>query len=368
MIAATLPNNRSYDVSLFLNTTSSVKVYVQIMSENSTPKSRSLRKWTWVTLLTSTSYLPGAILLAHSLHTHKSEYPLLILITPSFPPSLVLMLTREAALTNSSILSIEPLSPPPHNTPATLIASRFKDTWTKLRVFELHKYGYEKLVFLDADMLVLRNMDELFEVHLPGKDWIAANHACVCNLDRDNWAPGNWTKENCAYTNLKPKSAPTPVPVIDHDEDGDAWSQPHRLLNSGLFIFMPYQSQWERMLSFLNTDEKVKNFLFPDQDFLAAYFSDRWKSIGWQYNALKTMRYWHEHMWDDAEVKNIHYIVDKPWSKRVGRDGVAGYLGRDVITHSLWWKNFEIWEAEREKSGEIQILKMIRCEVAHRIS
>ena len=40
-------------------------------------------------------------------------------------------------------------------------------------------------------MLVRRNMDELFSLQLP-PDWIAANHACVCNLDRQPWAPEDW--------------------------------------------------------------------------------------------------------------------------------------------------------------------------------
>ena len=318
----------------------------------------------WVTLVTRTSYLPGAVLLAHSLHTHKSEYPLLILTTPSLPSSLLAALAREATLSNSSLLSIESLSPPPQNTPASFIASRFEDTWTKLRVFELYKHGYDKLVFLDADMLVLRNMDELFDIDLPARDWIAANHACVCNLDSDSWAPDNWTRENCAYTGLKPRDNATPIPVVGQEEGEDAWSEPLRRLNSGMFIFIPHQSQWEQILQFLCKDGRVKHFLFPDQDFLAAYFLDRWKSIGWQYNALKTMRYWHEHMWSDAEVSNLHYIVDKPWSKRVGSNGIAGYLGRDGVTHSWWWKEYESWETVRKSMGEAKILEIIRQEVA----
>ncbi|KAI9743452.1 MAG: hypothetical protein M1818_002764 [Claussenomyces sp. TS43310] len=334
------------------------------MAATSPSQSGPPQKRTWVTLLTRTSYLPGAILLAYSLHSLKSEYPLLILITPSFPSYLIPTLTSETTLTNSSLLLIEPLSPPPHNAPASLITSRFEDTWTKLRVFELHKHGFEKLVFLDADMLVLRNMDELFDFHLPGEDWIAANHACVCNLDSDSWAPENWTKDNCAYKDLKPKSPPTPVPPIGHENGKDAWSEPHRRLNSGMFLFMPYQLQWEKMLGFLNTDESVKQFLFPDQDFLAAYFSDKWKSIGWQYNALKTMRYWHQHMWVDNDIKNLHYIVDKPWSKRIGPDGVAGYLERDGITHSWWWEHYRNWEVERESLGASEILEMMRMEIA----
>lgn len=172
----------------------------------------SLPKFAWVTLVTRASYLPGAVLLAYTLHKHKSKYPLIVLTTASFPGASVQSLEEECGLTNSIHCSIPPLSPPPDNLPPSLIAARFEDTWTKLRVFELHKYGCEKLIFLDADMLVRRSMDERFDVSLP-RDWIASTHACVCNLDKDSWAPPSWTKENCAYTGLCPGSKPTPVPI-----------------------------------------------------------------------------------------------------------------------------------------------------------
>lgn len=40
-------------------------------------------------------------------------------------------------------------------------------------------------------MMVIRNMDELFDLEIP-RDWIAANHACVCNLAKASWAPVDW--------------------------------------------------------------------------------------------------------------------------------------------------------------------------------
>ncbi|KAE8441185.1 hypothetical protein EG329_005785 [Mollisiaceae sp. DMI_Dod_QoI] len=318
----------------------------------------------WVTLLTRTSYLPGAILLAYSLCRQTSKYPLLILTTPSFPPSLLPLLERECSFINASILSISALSPPPKNTPSSLIATRFEDTWTKLRVFQLHRHGYQKLVFLDADMLVMRNMDELFDYELPGRDWIAANHACVCNLDSDSWAPEDWTKKNCAYAGLRPGSPPTPVPDFRLVNGNAVHKRTHTLLNSGMFLFTPHESQWQDMVKFLNSDPRVKGYLFPDQDFLAEFFTGKWQSIGWQYNALKTMRYWHENMWADDEVRNLHYIVDKPWSRRVGNDGVAGYLGRDGVTHRWWWNEYERWENDRTSKGEEKIMEIMRREVA----
>lgn len=51
-------------------------------------------------------------------------------------------------------------------------------------------------------------------------------------------------------------------------------------------------------------------------------------------------------MWRDEEVRAVHFIVDKPWEKRVVWDGgepVAGYKGRDGVTHLWWWKEFDKW-------------------------
>ena len=86
-------------------------------------------------------------------------------------------------------------------------------------------------------------------------------------------------------------------------------------------------------MSFGNRTRKLKEHLFPDQDFLADFFDGRWASVGWQYNALKTMRYSHPDTFRDEEVRNLHYIVDKPRSKRTGLDCVAGHLGRDGASH-----------------------------------
>ncbi|KAL3427046.1 glycosyl transferase family 8 [Phlyctema vagabunda] len=318
---------------------------------------QSLRR-AWVTLLTRESYLAGAILLAHSLFKNRSEYPLLILYTPSFPAHLLGTLAQEAALSNAVLEPVEPLMPISKDE-MTLIASRFEDTWTKLRVFEM--IAWDRLIFLDADMLVLRNMDELFDMQLP-PGGLAANHACVCNLDRDQWADPDWTEQNCAFTGSVHPAAlfnPPVVPALD-----DAKGKPtHRLLNSGLFIFEPTPELWDDMVGFMRQrTELLKTMKFPDQDFLAEFFKGRWKSVGWQYNALKTWRYWHTDMWRDEEVRNLHYIVDKPWTRRIGSDGVAGYLGHDGETHRWWWREFESWKSERK--GETEILSMMEKHVA----
>ncbi|KAJ9628631.1 hypothetical protein H2203_002533 [Taxawa tesnikishii (nom. ined.)] len=289
---------------------------------------------------------------------YNTTYPLVVLYTDTLPASSIRALELEAPHTNIVPYQVSALLPR-ENVHVNLIAERFNDTWTKLRVFELFKLDYTKMCYLDADMILTKNMDHVFDKQLPGKDWIAANHACVCNLDKDPWAPEDWTKENCAYTAVShPDALEHPTPVTPE-------SRPtYHLLNSGMFLFHPSKELWDQMLEFFNTTPLLGEFKFPDQDFLAEFFKNRWMSVGWQFNALKTMRYWHENIWRDNEVVCLHYIVDKPWAKRVGEDGVAGYLGRDGVTHTWWWEDYGEWRTQREKEGNKEVLDIVKNHAA----
>jgi inositol 3-alpha-galactosyltransferase len=300
----------------------------------------------WVTLVTKPSYVPGAIILAHSLAKHKSRYPLLILYTQTLGQEAVRALEAEAAASGSIIPhQVDLLLPRKGQENTGGVAERFVDTYTKLRAFEVYKLGYTRVAFLDADMAVFHNPDEIFRLRLPDRSWLAANHACVCNLDHDAWAPTSWTKGNCAYTPLTgsnqiaapvtPKSRPT-------------W----RLLNGGMFLFYPTEELWDSMMDAFNTSDRLKSYQFPDQDFLADFFESKWTPVSWKYNALKTMRYWHPRLWSDDKVVVVHYIVDKPWEREVSDRGVAGHLGRDGETHRWWWVLYREWQQQRTLAGQ----------------
>ncbi|WRT64568.1 uncharacterized protein IL334_001500 [Kwoniella shivajii] len=316
-------------------------------------------EYAYCTLITRSSYLAGVIILAHTLAKHKTAYPLIVLYTSSLPTSSIRALELEIPHTNLILHQVDPLLPR-KNVNVKLIAERFADTWTKLRVFELYKIGkWDKICYLDADMILCQNMDHVFSKSLPDQDWIAANHACVCNLDKDPWAPSDWNRDNCAYTPLsRPTAIEQPTPVTK-----DARPTYH-LLNSGMFLFHSSESLWNRMIDFFNTTPLLAEFQFPDQDFLAEFFRFRWISLGWQFNALKTMQYWHSNIWQDDQVVCLHYIVDKPWTKRVSDDGVAGYLGRDGVTHTWWWNEYEDWTKQRTDSGDTQVIDIVKKYVA----
>ena len=291
----------------------------------------------WVTLVTKPSYLPGVLILAYTLSKHKSKYPLIVQYTSSLGDDAERTLQAEAdAGGRIKPEKVELLLPRAGQENTSSVAERFKDTFTKLRAFEVYKLGYTKAVFLDADMAIFQNPDAIFDTQFPARDWLGTNHACVCNLDHDSWAPDTWNKGNCAFTRLTDPHSIAPQPTSK--------SRPtYHLLNGGLLIFYPTQSLWNDMLTFFNTTDRLKTYQFPDQDFLADYFRNKWQPLSWKYNALKTMRYWHPKMWSDDVVVVVHYIVDKPWERQVSPDGVAGHLGRDGETHRWWWELYREW-------------------------
>ncbi|TKA28903.1 hypothetical protein B0A50_03314 [Salinomyces thailandicus] len=314
------------------------------------------KKYAYTTLITRASYLAGVIILAHTIKKQGSQYPLLVYYTPSLNQDAIRALELEAPKLNL-ILKPCDLLLPRASIKVNLIAERFGDTWTKLRVFDC--IDYDAVCYLDADMAIYRNMDEVFSYadSLP-KDWLAANHACVCNLEKDAWAPEDWTKENCAYT---PISHPEALkhPTQQTPASRETW----HLLNGGMFLYHPSKELWDDMMREFNHSEKLGSYKFPDQDFLADYFRNRWMGLGWQFNALKTMRYWHENIWRDEEVRCLHYIVDKPWTMRVV-DGVAGYRGQDGETHTWWWRQYAEWEQQRYAEGSGEVLRLVEKYVA----
>jgi inositol 3-alpha-galactosyltransferase len=84
----------------------------------------------WVVfLLTSPSYLPGILVLAHTLRKYRSKYPLVVAVNPWLPEEC------KAALIDHGleVREVEPILPAGKT---TVIAERFKDVWTKLRVYE----------------------------------------------------------------------------------------------------------------------------------------------------------------------------------------------------------------------------------------
>ena len=109
----------------------------------------------YVTLLSTINYLLGVIVLGESLRQVGATYPLWVALSESIPPNIDALLRHKGMHVIRLPASIE-------------IPSQLKEksgywgnTFDKLHLFGLTKF--DKLVYLDSDMMVLLNIDELFE-------------------------------------------------------------------------------------------------------------------------------------------------------------------------------------------------------------
>lgn len=295
------------------------------------------KRFAYITLLTRASYLAGVVVLAHTLKKQGSQCPLIVLYTPTLTQPALRALQLEARESNLILKPCELLVPSEQHQ-LNVAVERFNDTWTKLRVFESFDYGYDTICYLDADMTILKNMDIIFDnAEAVPADSIGAVHDCVCSPDKMPWTPDSHCKENCAFN--APTYPRADITSLKHENTKTTY----HLFNSGMFLFHPTKELWKDMLKFFDTTDLLGTFRFPDQDFLTHFFHGRWTGLSWRYNAVKTMAYRHNNLWRKDNIVCLHYIVDKPWAKRIGADGIAGFKGMDGETHRWWWEDYEAW-------------------------
>lgn len=265
----------------------------------------------WVTLLTQPSYLPGVRTLRASLERSGSAYPLVVMVTEGIDAP-----SRQLLADDGCVLRrVEPLRPA-NGLPDSYANARFAEVWTKLEAWRLT--SYERVVVLDADMLVTQNMDELFTIDLP-PGTIAACHACRCNPNRIASYPASWTPEHCFYSYCRGAEHTSEPTEVDN------------YLNGGFLVLTPDEAVFADLMGRLASLDDLTRYPFAEQDFLNEYYRGRWQPLPYVYNALKTLPFQHPTVWKSAEVKNIHYIIDKPWEKPLDPDD------RHYPLNKLWW-------------------------------
>ncbi|MCP4317947.1 MAG: glycosyl transferase [Hyphomicrobiales bacterium] len=135
------------------------------------------------------------------------------------------------------------------------------DNFVKLRLWQLEEY--ERCVFIDADAIVIRNLDRLF-----GYPEFSA-------------APN-------VYESL---------------------SDFHRL-NSGVFVAEPSAATFSDMLAKLDRPDVF--WRRTDQTFLQSYFP-AWHGLPVFFNTLQYVWFNMPELWDWSSVHVVHYQYEKPW-------------------------------------------------------
>ncbi len=235
----------------------------------------ALTRQAFVTLVTNGDYAMGALALARSIQCTKSSAEIIVLHTERVEDEdLAPLADLGCWLVGVDPLPLSDAFNARHERGAVHQAAPFTkgrkpafhsplDNFCKLRLWELTEY--ETCVFIDADALVLRNIDKLFDY----PEFSAAPNV---------------------YESL---------------------SDFHRL-NSGVFVAKPSRETFDRMLARL---DKLDAF-WPrtDQTFLQTFFPD-WHGLPVTMNMLQYVWFNMPELWNWQQIGVLHYQYEKPWER-----------------------------------------------------
>lgn len=226
------------------------------------------KNYAYVTLLGSDNYLKGTLGLICSLKKQKPKYPIIVLVTNKISNG-VLDILKKLNIKYKLISEIEaPQDIKLNNENGSY--PNWTNTFSKLMIFGMIEF--DKIVFLDSDMMVLKNIDELFE-----KDNLSATIA-------GKSYPGNET-----------------------------WKD----LNSGIMVVEPKKNEEKRLLKILNGN--LNSGQLGDQDIIRLGYP-YWKTenhlhLNENYNIFsKYEPYYLLKKTPHSKIKIIHFVGSpKPW-------------------------------------------------------
>ncbi|WP_417205125.1 glycosyltransferase [Antarctobacter sp.] len=226
----------------------------------------------YVTLVTNADFALGAKALLHSLNVTGTQADRVVLHTGGVPEgALAPLRTLGAKLVEVALLPTSDAFNAAHSKQALHGAAPFTkgtkpdfhtplDNFCKLRLWQL---PYARVVFLDADTLVLRNIDKLFDY-----------------------------PEFCAAPNVY-----------------ESLSDFHRM-NSGVFTARPAQATFDAMMAQLDTPGAF--WRRTDQTFLQTFFPD-WHGLPITYNTLQYLWFNLPGLWNWDDINVLHFQYEKPW-------------------------------------------------------
>ncbi|MEO9530337.1 glycosyltransferase [Roseibium sp.] len=227
----------------------------------------------YVTLVTNSDYVLGASALLRSLRRTGTAADLVVLVTPGVEDADLSVLQEfDPRLGRCDRLPTSEAFNERHERGRLHTAAPFTkggkpvfhtplDNFVKLRLWQLE--AYDKVVFIDADALVLKTCDKLFDY-----------------------------PEFCAAPN-----------VYEGLQDF------HRM-NSGVFTARPSQATYVAMLERLDRPEAF--WRRTDQTFLESWFPE-WHGLPVFYNMLQYVWFNLPDLWDWNRIHILHYQYEKPW-------------------------------------------------------
>ncbi|VEU23908.1 DEKNAAC105205 [Brettanomyces naardenensis] len=280
-----------------------------------------MSSYAYVTLLLNSGYLPGTLTLARSIRETGSTIPIILLYSRSnIKPEIVDILQHSGFFYRLINVDGDLISSRNEYELVNLLKrSELDKTLTKLNSWRLIEF--DKLVYIDSDVLVVHNIDDLF--------------------DKDVAATQIYAASDCGWPDC---------------------------FNSGLFLFKPSLETFGQLKKFAETTD---SFDGSDQGILNEFFhlsgpsGYSWTRLPFSYNCTLNTSY--EYVPALVRFQNdlhvIHFIgASKPWSNRfISQDQQLLKLdlfgtGKFENFHELWWDTYDRIVIDGKNSLDLLIL------------
>ncbi|KAL9310164.1 Galactinol synthase 7 [Arabidopsis thaliana] len=255
-----------------------------INASEKAPKERA-----YVTFLAGNGdYVKGVVGLAKGLRKVKSAYPLVVAMLPDVPEEHREILRSQGCI----VREIEPVHPP--DSQDAYARAYYIINYSKLRIWNFEEYN--KMIYLDADIQVFGNIDDLFDMQ---DGYLHGVLSCFCEKIW-SYTP-LYSIGYCQYC---------PEKVVWPAEMESAPPSPY--FNAGMFVFEPNPLTYESLLQTLQVTPPTP---FAEQDFLNMFFGKVFKPVSPVYNLILSVLWRHPGKVDLESVKVVHYCPpgSKPW-------------------------------------------------------
>ena len=208
------------------------------------------------------SYVFPLAVLGHTLKQHHVDARKIIIYIPSRISERTLCFVQAAGWELHPVEYI----PPPHG--GRDIHYTFVDQYTKLNIWKLDQIGIKTAVYLDADTIVRRNFDEIWD--LPFEFGAVPD----TYLSDPGFTPG---------------------------------------FNAGILFFHPSTAIFEDMISKLETTEfRLKD---AEQSYLNHYFGVQAVRLPFAYGGNLAIKERSPEVWEamQADLRIVHYTINKPF-------------------------------------------------------
>ncbi len=257
-----------------------------------------LKQYAYITLLypnkhKKCTYLDGALLTGLGLRKQNVKYESICMITPDIEENIIAILK----IVYDRIVIVDYITPVKKLNGIHIISDIFppndyinddnyndiSNVFTKLHIFNSELFNYDKIIFIDNDLIPMDKYDDLFNLKTPA-GWSE-------QILEDNNYINRYTRICGSFQNIKHGDK---IPNIYTK----IYKVPGRSINSGLLVIEPNKNIFDNMIKILQTPkhewvnikfkfkgsidftrQKVDYYILHDQDFLTQYFQNDWYYI-----------------------------------------------------------------------------------------